>query len=152
MLRHYEITFLVDPVLSKEELTQIPNVYADLLKSNGCEIVYIDHMGLRHLAYPINKKNTAVYYCIEFTCTDPQVIDQVELAMRRDERIMRFLTVKLDKHGVEYNALKRKGIIPWKEAMAKAKAKKEQTQQEASAEQNSEASTTEEKETQNTES
>ncbi len=152
MLRHYEITFLVDPVLSKEELTQIPNVYADLLKSNGCEIVYIDHMGLRHLAYPINKKNTAVYYCIEFTCTDPQVIDQVELAMRRDERIMRFLTVKLDKHGVEYNALKRKGIIPWKEAMAKAKAKKEQTQQEASAEQNSEASTTDEKETQNTES
>ncbi len=152
MLRHYEVTFLVDPVLSKEELTQIPNVYADLLKSNGCEIVYIDHMGLRHLAYPINKKNTAVYYCIEFTCTDPEVIDQLELAMRRDERIMRFLTVKLDKHGVEYNALKRKGIIPWKEAMAKAKAKKEQAQQEASAEQNSEAPTTEEKETQNTES
>ncbi len=152
MLRHYEITFLVDPVLSKEELTQIPNVYADLLKSNGCEIVYIDHMGLRHLAYPINKKNTAVYYCIEFTCTDPQVIDQVELAMRRDERIMRFLTVKLDKHGVEYNALKRKGIIPWKEAMAKAKAKKEQAQQEAAADQNNDAPSTEEKEPQNTES
>ncbi len=152
MLRHYEITFLVDPVLSKEELTQIPNVYADLLKSNGCEIVYIDHMGLRHLAYPINKKNTAVYYCIEFTCTDPQVIDQVELAMRRDERIMRFLTVKLDKHGVEYNALKRKGIIPWKEAMAKAKAKKEQAPQEAAADQNNDAPSTEEKEPQNTES
>lgn len=32
--------------------------------------------------------------------------------MRRDERIMRFLTIKLDKYGIDYNARKRAGEIP----------------------------------------
>jgi len=40
---------------------------------------------------------------------NPEFIKTFELAFRRDERIMRYLTIKLDKWGVDYNDRKRKG-------------------------------------------
>lgn len=110
-MRDYEITFIVDPVLSGEEIKAIAQTYVDLLKNEGCEIVHLDEMGLRALAYPINKRNSGVFYCVEFQAPTGELIDNVELALRRDERIMRFLTVKLDKYGVKYNDDKRKGLI-----------------------------------------
>ncbi len=113
-MRNYEITFLIDPVLSKEDIASIPDTYTDLLKKAGCNIVHADNMGLKQLAYPINKRTTAVYHCVEFQTADSAIIDKMELSMRRDERIMRFLTVKLDKFGVKYNEDKRAGKIPRK--------------------------------------
>ena len=68
-------------------------------------------MGLRQLAYPINKRSSGVYFCIEFETPSGHFIPKLELSFRRDERIMRFLTVKLDKYGVKYNDDKRKGLI-----------------------------------------
>ncbi|RME94794.1 MAG: 30S ribosomal protein S6, partial [Bacteroidetes bacterium] len=82
-------------------------------------------MGLRTLAYPINKRNSGVYYCIEFQTERGDFIDDVELALRRDERIMRFLTYKLDKYGVKYNEDKRNGLIG-KAKRPKSKDKKEE--------------------------
>ncbi len=110
-MRNYEVTFIVDPVLSGDEIKATAQTYVDQLKQAGCEIVHVDEMGLRELAYPINKRSTGVYYCIEFRAADGSMIDPLELAMRRDERIMRFLTVKLDKYGVKFNEDKRKGLI-----------------------------------------
>lgn len=109
--RSYEITFIVDPVLPGEAISSTAQTYVDLLKNEGCEIVHVDEMGLRQLAYEINKRSSGVYYCIEFTAPDGEVISKLELALRRDERIIRFLTVKLDKFGVKYNEDKRKGLI-----------------------------------------
>ena len=68
-------------------------------------------MGLRQLAYPINKKFSGIYYCMEFSAENGVSIPKMELALRRDERIMRFLTVRLDKYGVKYNQDKRDGKI-----------------------------------------
>eukprot|EP00903_Cladosiphon_okamuranus_P000536 g534.t1 len=82
-----------------------------MLKNADAEIVHIDEMGLRTLAYPINKRNSGVYYCIEFKVPNGEIIDDLELALRRDERIMRFLTFKLDKFGIKYNEDKRNGLI-----------------------------------------
>ena len=110
-MKQYEVTLLVDPVLSGEEIKATAQTYVDHLKNEGCEIVHVDDMGLRQLAYPINRRTSGVYYCIEFQITEGTVISKLELALRRDERIMRFLTVKLDKHGVKYNDDKRKGLI-----------------------------------------
>ncbi|MCB0580871.1 MAG: 30S ribosomal protein S6, partial [Phaeodactylibacter sp.] len=76
-----------------------------------CKIVHVDEMGLRQLAYPINRRTSGVYYCVEFEAPNGNFIEQMELALRRDERIMRFLTVTLDKYGVKYNADKRAGKI-----------------------------------------
>ena len=111
-MKNYEITFIVDPVLSGEEIKSTAQTYVDLLTNSGCKIVHVNEMGLRQLAYPINKRTTGVYYCVEFSFEEnSEIIGQLELALRRDERIMRFLTVKLDKYGVKYNEDKRAGKI-----------------------------------------
>jgi small subunit ribosomal protein S6 len=110
-MRNYEITFIVDPVLSGEEIKATAQTYVDLLTTGGCKIVHVNEMGLRQLAYPINKRTSGVYYCIEFEVENGEIIANLELALRRDERIMRFLSVKLDKYGVKYNEDKRNGLI-----------------------------------------
>jgi small subunit ribosomal protein S6 len=105
------VTFIVDPVLSSDEAKATVKVYTDLITDKGATIVNIDELGLHQLAYPINKRNTGVYFCVEFQPTDGSIIDEMELSFRRDERIMRFLVVKLDKYGVKYNDDKRNGLI-----------------------------------------
>jgi len=110
-MRQYEITFVIDPVLPGDEAQTAAKAYEKLIKEEGCTIVNVDNMGLKQLAYPINKKNSGVYKCIEFQTETGAAIPKVELAMRRDERIMRFLTVKLDKYGIKYNEDKRNGLI-----------------------------------------
>ncbi len=109
-MTQYEVTFIVDPVLSGEESKSAAKTYQDMLTNNGGTIVNVDEIGLRSLAYPINKRTTGVYYCVEFQAPGT-VIDPLELAMRRDERIMRSLIVKLDKFGIKYNEDKRNGKI-----------------------------------------
>ncbi len=110
-MRHYELTFIVDPVLSNEETQAISKTYQDQVKKQGCQIVHVDEMGLRQLAYPLNKRNSGIYYSIEFTSENGEAIAPVELALRRDERIMRYLTIALDKFGAKYNEDKRNGLI-----------------------------------------
>lgn len=110
-MNQYEVTFIVDPVLSSDEIVATAQTYVDHLQSEGCKIVHVDEMGLRQLAYPLRKRTTGVYYCIEFSTETGQIIDKMELAFRRDERIIRYLTVKLDKYGIKYNEDKRKGLI-----------------------------------------
>ncbi len=109
---HYEVTFIVDPVLSGDEIKATEKTYSNLIKDGGGAIVNVDEMGLKQLAYPISKRSSGIYYCIEFNGSSAgEIIPKMELAFRRDERIMRFLTVKLDKYGVKYNEDKRNGLI-----------------------------------------
>lgn len=110
-MRHYEVTFIVDPVLSGDEIKSTAQTYVDMLQQEGCTIVHKDEMGLRQLAYPIKKRNSGVYFCVEFQSEGGAFIPKVELALSRDERIMRYLTVALDKFGVKFNDDKRKGLI-----------------------------------------
>lgn len=110
-MKSYEVTFIIDPVLSGDEIKSTVKVYEEMLANEGCSIVHIDEMGLRQLAYPINKRNSGIYYCIEFQSPTGSVIQKLELALRRDERIMRYLTVSLDKYGVKFNQDKRNGLI-----------------------------------------
>ena len=110
-MQNYEVTFIVDPVLSGDEIKSTAQVYEELLKNEGGEMVYIGEMGLKQLAYPINKRSSGIYYCLEFKSENHIIIPTLELALRRDERIMRFLSIKLDKYGVKYNEDKRNGLI-----------------------------------------
>lgn len=110
-MKNYEVTFIVDPVLSRDEIKSTARQYVDQLKKADCTIVHIEEMGSRELAYSINKRQTGEYFCVEFEAPNGTVIDPLELSMRRDERIMRFLSVALDKYGVKYNQDKRDGKI-----------------------------------------
>jgi small subunit ribosomal protein S6 len=84
--------------------------FRNLLTENGAELVHEEDWGLRKLAYPIQKKNTGYYHLFEYKSAG-SLIDIVETEFRRDERIMRFLTVSLDKHAVAYNEKKRRGLV-----------------------------------------
>jgi len=110
-MRNFEVTFIVDPVLSGDEIKATAKSYVELLEKNGCKIVHVDEMGLRQLAYPINRRTSGIYYTIEFEIANGDYIKAMELTMKRDERVMRFLTVRLDKYGVKYNDDKRNGLI-----------------------------------------
>jgi small subunit ribosomal protein S6 len=98
---------ILNPVLSTEQVTETVDKFRKILTETGSEIVFENNWGLRKLAYPIQKKNTGFYYLIEFK-SDGSNIGKLELEYKRDERVMRFLTVSLDKHAVAYNEKKRK--------------------------------------------
>ena len=110
MLKQYETVFIMTPVLSEEQAKETVNKFRKYLKDNKCEIVHEEQWGLRRLAYPIQKKTTGFYHLIEFR-NDGTAITDLEVTFKRDERILRFLTIALDKHAVAYNEKKRgKGL------------------------------------------
>ena len=102
MSNQYETIFVMTPVLSDDQLKETVKNYKTFLKEKGAEIVHEDNWGLRKLAYPIKKKSTGFYFLIEFKA-EGNVISELELAYKRDERLLRFLTVGLDKHAQAFN-------------------------------------------------
>ncbi len=106
MLKQYETVFIMTPVLSEEQMKETVEKYQKFLKTKDAEIVYENNWGLRKLAYPVQKKSTGFYHLIEFKA-EPTVITEWEVMFKRDEKILRFLTVALDKHAIAYNEKKR---------------------------------------------
>ena len=97
----YETVFILTPVLSDEQMKEAAEKFKDTLKAEGCEIVNEELWGLRKLAYPIQKKSPGFYVLLEFK-GEPTVVKKLDTAFRRDERVIRFLTFRLDKYAVEY--------------------------------------------------
>ena len=116
-MNQYETVFILTPVLSEDQMKEAVKKYEDHLAKAGAEIVHEEHWGMRKLAYPIQKKSTGFYQLIEYKA-EGNVIADVETELKRDERILRFLTVKLDKHAVAYNEKKRKKAQEQAEAQA----------------------------------
>ncbi len=107
MVNQYETVFILTPVLSQDQLKEAVQKFKKILTDNGSEIVFENNWGLKKLAYSIQKKNTGFYYLVEFKA-DPDTIAKLELEYKRDERVLRFLTVALDKHAIAYNEKRRK--------------------------------------------
>ena len=101
MIKQYETVFIATPVLSDAQMKEAVAKYIDLINANGGEIVYQEDWGLKTLAYPIQHKTSGFYYLIEFKA-EPTFVDILETQYRRDERIIRYLTVALDKHAIAY--------------------------------------------------
>ncbi len=108
MIKQYETVFIATPVLSDVQMKEAVAKYTQLIRDNGGEIVYEEDWGLRQLAYPIQHKTTGFYYLIEFKA-DPAFVDVLETQYHRDERIIRFLTVALDKDAAQYAEKRRAG-------------------------------------------
>ena len=106
-MNQYETVFILTPVLSDEQMKEAVKKYEDYLTKAGAEIIHEENWGMKKLAYPIQKKSTGFYQLIEYKA-EGTVIADVETELKRDERVMRFLTVKLDKHAIAYNEKKRK--------------------------------------------
>jgi len=123
--RHYETVFIVTPVLSDQEVEETVAKFKNWLNENGADIYHEENWGLKKLAYPIKHKTSGVYQLFEYKA-DPQLVEKLELEYRRDERIIRFLNVHLDKYGVEFNERRRAGAFKKKPAETDNKDKKEE--------------------------
>jgi small subunit ribosomal protein S6 len=118
-MNQYETVFILTPVLSDQQMKEAVKKYEDFLTEHGAEIVHRENWGLRKLAYPIQKKSTGFYQLFEFKA-DGTIVEPLEIQFKRDERVMRFLTVKLDKHAIAYNEKKRRKAQEKKEESKEA--------------------------------
>ena len=92
-MNQYETVFILTPVLSDVQMKEAVEKFKGILTAEGAEIINEENWGLKKLAYPIQKKSTGFY--------------QLEINFRRDERVIRFLTFKMDKYAAEYAAKRR---------------------------------------------
>jgi small subunit ribosomal protein S6 len=100
-MNHYETVFILNPVLSDTQIKETVEKYEDFLVSRGAKMISKEDWGLKKLAYPIQNKKSGFYHLFEYT-VDGEVIAPLEVEFRRDERFMRYLTVKLDKHAIAW--------------------------------------------------
>ena len=113
-MNQYETVFILTPVLSDDQMKETVNKFKGLLAENGAEMLNEEQWGLKKLAYPIQKKSTGFYVLFEFKA-QPELIKKLEVNFRRDEKVIRFQTVKLEKYAIEY-AEKRRNKQSNKEA------------------------------------
>ncbi len=112
-MNQYETVFILTPVLSDEQMKETVAKFKSLLTDNGAEILNEETWGLKKMAYAIQKKSTGFYCLLEFKA-EPTIVKKLETGYRRDEKVIRYITVKLDKYAVEY-AEKRKNKLAKKE-------------------------------------
>ena len=105
-MNHYEAVFILNPVLSEDQVKETVKKFEDFLISEGSEIISVEHWGLKKLAYPIQNKQSGFYNLIDFKAANTTV-ESFETELKRDERIMRYLNVKLDKYADAWSIKRR---------------------------------------------
>ena len=108
-MNHYETVFILNPVLSEDQIKETVKKFEDNLFGKGAKFVNKEDWGLKKLAYPIQNKKSGFYHLFEYT-VDGEAINPLEVEFRRDERVMRYLTVKLDKHAIAWAEKRAKKI------------------------------------------
>lgn len=114
-MNQYETVFILTPVLSDEQMKEAVSKFRKVLTDNGGEIINEENWGLKKMAYAIQKKSTGFYCLIEFRA-EPEVIKTLEVAYRREEKVIRFMTIKLDKYAAEYAEKRRSKLVKTEEA------------------------------------
>ena len=118
-MRRYETFIIIDPDLSDEERSPIFEKVKDLIKQEECLLVTLDEWGGRRLAYEIKKKSRGYYVRLDY-CGTGKFVNEMERFFRIDDRIMKYMTVLLDKYA---------DIELIKEEIAKAEAKETEPDQ-----------------------
>lgn len=128
MMKNYETVFILTPVLSDVQMKEAVDKFKAVITDNGGTITNEENWGMRKLAYPIQKKSTGFYALLQFD-VEPTVIATLETQFRRDERVLRFLTFRLDKYAFEY-AEKRKNVKSQPKEVVEEKAAKKELKEE----------------------
>ena len=105
-MNHYETVFILNPVLSETQVKETVSKFEDYLSSKEATMVSKEDWGLKKMAYEIQNKKSGFYHLFEFTVPG-EVLIGFETEFRRDERVMRFLTVSLDKHAISWAVRRR---------------------------------------------
>ena len=112
-MNQYETVFILTPVLSDEQMKETVAKFRNPPTDNGAEILNEEIWGLKKMAYAIEKKSTGFYCLVEFK-GEPSIVNTLETGFRRDEKVIRYMTVRLDKYAVQY-AEKRRSKLGKKE-------------------------------------
>jgi small subunit ribosomal protein S6 len=94
-MRHYENLVIVKPTLTAEEIQNSITAIEEIITSNGGEIAATSAMGMRKLAYPINKSERGYFHVIYYSVV-PSAISEIERRFRINEELLRFVTIKYD--------------------------------------------------------
>jgi small subunit ribosomal protein S6 len=105
----YETVFIMNPVLSENQVKETVKKFVGQIKANKGKITNEESWGLKKLKYAIQKKKTGFYYLIEFQA-DGQMINNFEVEFKRDDRIIRWQTVKLENFALAYADRRKKKL------------------------------------------
>ena len=120
-MRNYENLVIVRPTLTAEEIIESIKAIEEVITSNGGEIAITDTMGMRKLAYPIDKNERGHFHVIYYSA-EPAVITEIERRFRINEELLRFVTIKYDTN---------REVTAWNELVKKAQKKAEAPKAEA---------------------
>jgi small subunit ribosomal protein S6 len=95
-MRRYETIIITDPDLSAEERDPILQRVVDVVNQGDGYLALTDEWGARKLAYEIKKKDRGYYIRFDF-CGTGAVVDEMERFFRIDDRVLKYMTVLLDK-------------------------------------------------------
>lgn len=109
-MRHYENLVVVKPTLTAEEIQANIKAIEEIITSNGGEIATTDSLGMRKLAYPIERNERGYYHVIYYTIA-ASAISEIERRFRINENLLRFITIKYDTN---------REIVAWKQLVQKA--------------------------------
>ena len=104
-MRHYETTCVLRPNLGEGGFTEvIDRTIGSITEQFGGAVVELERIGARRLAYPIKKETQGYYFYLNYAAP-PEAVAELERVFRIDDRILRYLTVKLadsiDEAGME---------------------------------------------------
>jgi small subunit ribosomal protein S6 len=110
-MKHYEVLFVLKPTLTDEEVSKEVEAINSVITANGGEIAAVDNIGIRDLAYEI-QKNKRGYYTITYFTAPTSAIKEIERNLRINENVIRFLTVKYEN---------KKEIAQWEKSVKEVK-------------------------------
>ena len=94
-MRKYETFFIIDPDLTEEALTLASEKIKGIVNANGGGVLTYVPWGKKKLAYPVKKRTQGLYILMEYG-GGPELVAELERNMRLDERVLKFITVKLE--------------------------------------------------------
>lgn len=109
-MRKYETFFIMDPDLSEEVCSQAGDKLKGVVTANGGTVLTYAPWGKKKLAYPLKKRTHGLYILMEYA-GGSELVAELERNMRLDERVLKFITVKLeDRFDPEKEAARRAAL------------------------------------------
>jgi small subunit ribosomal protein S6 len=93
--RTYEVMYIIDPETPADKIGKLNEAVGKLIEKEGGTVVRMDDVGIRNLAYPIQKKYEGHYVLFEIEGSG-QEIAELERRMRVNDMILRYITVRVD--------------------------------------------------------
>ncbi|WP_310599840.1 30S ribosomal protein S6 [Desulfobulbus sp.] len=125
-MRHYETTYILRPNLGEDQCTEIIDRTNAIVTNDGGAIICLDRWGVKRLAYEINREIQGYYVYMNYAAPG-KTVDEIERIFRIDDRVLRYLTVKLgDNMNAEAIEAEKQHIA--EKAAARAKAQSENSE------------------------